>query len=422
MRRFLLLVCLFIFFHPTREVLATQQSALTLQDAIRIGLENNLKIAQSSGDYKKATHRHSKKVFFPNINASIGSGFAYNSSKLRYAVSSTEVAIHLPINLFDKYFSYQKNSLKLDIKRCELTLNEISKAAEIATAYFKVALEQKILEIRRTAMETSKQHNHQIELAYTAGKEPRSRYTNSLIQYNNDLVAFYEKENDLAKAKMDLCDLIGKRGDENFFVDAEIALSRRTESKFSNISVDSSNSLALAKYELSLANLNVSSLAYRLLPSISFKVGYRLDKDSLAWDKRISYGATTTFNIFEMINLNDEISCGNIDLDYLYRSALVNEVKLRTQLDTYLLLYKKQQEHLALIQKNLDLSMQNFRTMQEQYELGKISALEYKEAKRNSEICEVHLLKTLYQMKVYELKIISITCGSIEDFLNEVMS
>lgn len=416
MRKTLLLACLFLFFKNKKEALAAQP-VLTLREAISMGLENNLRIAQSTSDYKKATRRHSKKVFCPNLTASIGSGVGYNNLKLKYTVSSTDVSLHLPLNFLDKYLSYKENSTKLDIKRCELALNEISKLSEIASAYFKVVLEQKILETRRRAMEVSNEQKHQIEQAYSAGQEPKSRYTNALIQYNNDLVTCYQQEDALAKARVELCDLIGRSSADNFAVMPEIAPNPQIEQHLETAKVDASSSLALAKYELSLANLNLSSLWYKLLPTVSLKIRYKLNDESLSWDKRISYGASATFNLFEMINLNDELACGNIEVDRLSRAAVVNDVQLRVQLETYVLLYKRQKEHLALIQKNLELSMQNLRDMQKQYELGKISALDFKDAKRNVEIGEVSLLKTLYQMKVYELKIISSTCWDVEEFL-----
>jgi outer membrane protein len=377
---------------------------LSLQEAIRLGLENSIKTSKINSENKKAGHRNTAKIFFPNLSTTLNTGIRYNHLKSAYNKSS-DLTISIPINPIDKFFSYKKTSIEHMIKESEVSVETIEQINAIVLAYYKVVLEQQTLEVRKKSMEVSEYQKNEIKSTYDIGRESKLRYTNSLIQYNNDFSTYSQQEDALASAKLALCKKIGEKMDQDFYVDKTILLNNSINSDISEANITLSPRLNTKQHQIDMAKMKISVLWSTLLPSISARIGYDLNSKAKEWKENFTFGLSASLNIYEIINLSNELQCGNIDLDTSINDIAIEKLRLEMEFKTLVDLYNKQKMRHKLAQENLTLSLETFNIAQEQYRLGQISLLEYKEAKRNAETAELSTLSIMYQMKVSELNI-----------------
>lgn len=405
-KKFIIAALCFLF--KSTNITSFAAPLLSLQEAIRLGLENNLQIKNSNNEYIKAGHKNTAKIFFPNLSTGLNTGFGYDPLKSEYK-NSSDLSLSIPINPIDKYFVYKKNSIEHKIKESEALVTTIQQINAIALAYYKVVLEQQTLEMRKKSMEVSEHQKNEIKSTYDLGRESKLRYTHSLIQYNNDFSAYSQQEDALSNAKLALCKLIGRKMEEDFEVMKTIVLNDSVMNGLSIKSINSSPQLIVKQHSIDMADMKISALWSKLLPSINAKIGYKLNNNnSKEWNHNLTFGFSASLNIYDIINLNNDLQCSNIDLDTSLNDAAVKKLHLEMELNSTLDFYNKQKVRYKLAQDNLDLSLETFNMAQEQYRLGQMSLLEYKEAKRNAETAELNVLNIAYQMKISELSIVTL--------------
>lgn len=211
--------------------LTEAQDKLTLQQAIQMGIANNLDVNQSNLLMQKAdvNWKQSKAAMLPNLNVSVDHGInqgrsidpytnGYINQKVDYASYGASSNILL-FNGASLHNLIQSNSLAYDASKMELQQVKDNLTINIILAYLNVLSAADILEnSRSTRIVTGKQVDR-LDILNKAGAISPSQYFDLKGQYANDEIAVADNEAALETAKLNLAQLLNIPYNKNMDVE-----------------------------------------------------------------------------------------------------------------------------------------------------------------------------------------------------------
>lgn len=394
-----------IFFLSLSITNVVYAETLSLQEAIKTGLENNINIINARNASKKSRNKYTLKIFIPNMKLGFKDHFTYDTKTDQFQ-SSKDLVLSLPINLVDKLYSYKKVGIEQnldDSKFQDLVLKHIY---DIAQAYYTVIFEQQKLSVLKINIEVSRQHKEDMKRSCDLGRESKLHYTSAVINHNNELSALALQEESFVNAKANLCLLIGRKNDIDFTVESSIVINDISTTILSQMNVATSSELKTKQYAIDLANLQTKIIWTKIIPTFATSIHYKLDKtNGDTWKDRVSFGISASINLYDLANLSNDLQSAYIDNDNALSDMSIKKTHLHNQLKTAIMKYETKKANYLLEKENVELSRENFLAVKQQYAIGQLSNLEYNDAKKNAETAELNLFRKIYEIKLAELNI-----------------
>lgn len=347
------------------------QNKLTLQQAIEMGIANNIDVNQSDLLSQKAdiALKQSKANMLPNLNVSADHGInqgrsidpytnGYINQKVDYASYGASSNVLL-FNGFSLQNNIKANSLGYQASKMELQQAKDNLTINIILAYLNVLSAEDILENSRNQQGVTSKQVDRLNILNQSGAIPPSQYYDLKGQYADDEIAVADNEAAVATAKLDLAQLLKIPYDKNMDVEklpvdvfnvgyvaqpdkiydtalqqfAQIkAVHFRTESAQKNIrymqgqlyptlslsgNVNTNYSSA-ATQSIFLNTTDVPSSDYVVVNGSQVPV---ITKQNNYNNQKITYGSQLNNNLFTTVNLGLSIPIFN-------RSQVRNQVKL----------------------------------------------------------------------------------------------
>jgi outer membrane protein len=196
------------------------QKKLTLQQAVHMGIANNLDVNQSNLLSQKAaiTLQQSKAAMYPNLNASLEQGInqgrtndpitnAFINQNVNYSSygASTNVVLFngssIQNNIKANALGYKASKMELQQAKDNVTIN-------IILAYLNVLSAEDVLEnSRQLEVVTSKQVDR-LDILNKSGAIPPSQFYDLKGQLANDEIAVVDNQAALETAKLNLSQLL----------------------------------------------------------------------------------------------------------------------------------------------------------------------------------------------------------------------
>lgn len=207
------------------------QKKLTLQEAIQMGIANNIDVNQSNLQMQKAdiNWKQSKTYMLPNLNVSADHGInqgrsidpytnGYINQKVDYASYGASSSIllfngsSLQNNIKSNALGYQASKMELQQAKDNLTIN-------IILAYLNVLSAEDILENSRNQQVVTGKQVDRLNILNQSGAIPPSQYYDLKGQYANDEIAVVDNQAALETAKLNLAQLLNIPYDKNMDVE-----------------------------------------------------------------------------------------------------------------------------------------------------------------------------------------------------------
>ena len=200
--------------------IALAQKKLTLQQAIQMGIANNINVNQSDLLSQKAniTFKQSKAAMLPNLNATANQGInqgrtndpitnAFINQNINYSsygASSSVVLFNglaLQNNIKANSLGYEASKMELQQAKDNLTIN-------IILAYLNVLSAEDILANSRNQQDVTSNQVDRLNILNQSGAIPPSQYYDLKGQYANDQITVVDNQSALETAKLDLSQLL----------------------------------------------------------------------------------------------------------------------------------------------------------------------------------------------------------------------
>jgi outer membrane protein len=419
------------------------QNVLSPEEAIAISLQNNfnIQLAQNA----KVIARNNTSFFntgeLPSVRLNSGVNYGVNGSEISYndaniPASSTWVTNGLDYNagISVDYLIYDFGGRKLNKEKLQELLSsaeleerrvvELNLLATLAS-YYNIAQIQENLYAQEEVLEISRDRKERASYQFEFGKNNRLAVLNAAVDINRDSIDYLNLLQQLDNEKRDLNLLLGREIDTPFEIDTSLEFQDLLS--YDNLLADALNKnidLLLLKKDRQLSELdrkiNDTSLKPRINASSSLGLFGAVNDSKPAisdqFASEYAAGVTLSWNLFDggYAKVRDD----NLRIAIENQSLLLEQQKkeiLRDLKNTWTS-YQNQLYIMEVEAANLETAKINFERTSEQFKLGRISSVEFRQAQLNNLIAQVNYNRAKFIAKVNELQLLQISGNLIEAF------
>lgn len=413
------------------------QNILTAEDAVKIGLKNNydIQIAKNNREIAENNSGFGTAGFLPTLNATgaytvsnteqdTDSPFSFGDTDNR----TKNAQISLNWTLFDGFKMFIDNSKYNELQKLGeyQSRNAIENSViGILRNYYNVVQQKQLLEVLKNSSEISRLRMEKEQVKKDLGSSSSTDFLNARVSFNNDRSSYLKQELQLLIAKKDLNLALGRQPETEFDVQEQILVSmpELNMDEILELSLGNNKSFLISKQNKLIAekNLSVSKSVYYPKLSLNANYGYvnsytdRLGvlsdtsriKNSDIESKNInkSIGLTLSFNLFN--GFRDKINFQNAWLEAknqehnFYKSInMLNGLahEKYTSLNKQIEITKLEEENVIAAQQNLQL-------LQDLFQVGAASSLEFRDAQVNLARSQANLIAAKFQAKLLRLEL-----------------
>jgi outer membrane protein TolC len=412
------------------------QNILTLEEAIRIGLENNfaIKIAQKDQLIAENEVTLGNAGFLPIIDAVGNRTFTIEDTDLLFLdgrVQSVQSAksdllngiVTLQWTIFNgmgMFIAMERLQELQKTGQLNARITVESTISEIYNTYYLLVLESERLKVFENSVEVSKVRLGIAKDLYEVGRTSKLEYLAAQVDLNADQSALIQQQEILFNIKVDLNRLLGRDLLIDYSVMDEIILAENIllEDLRERLLVSNTN-LQLARRNRNIAELQMRELRAQRLPELRVVGGYRFNRSQAEagfvlqnQSSGFNYGLQAVFNIFNGFNQSRQIQNARI----MTETSELQYRDLEAQIDSELTkFYQSYQNNLSLLElenMNLEIARENAAIALDRYKLGRSTPLELREAQRNEVDAESRTLNASYSVKAAEIELLRLS-GSI---------
>lgn len=419
-----MLVVLSIFSSST---LVYAQEKLTLQEAIRIALQNNydIKLIKNETQIAKNNANLGNAGMLPIVTGDFSTGGSRQNT-LQTQASGTERRINgarnsnmgygvgLDWTVFDGFSMFANyDRLKALEQQGEKNATQqiLTTITDVLSAYYNVAKQQQLVIAADSTIDISAFRLRIADSKLKIGRGSKLDVLAAQVDYNTDTSSYLQQKNLLDNYRVTLNELLARDVNIKFTVDNAFDIEENLNYTSLASQLEQLNpALQSAILNKRIAELSLKQVQGNRYPQISINSGYDFNRSQSPTGfntqfraRGFSYGLTATVNIFNGFlqrqnERNAKINISNAELQLNQTKQNLNAQLTSAYQDysTFLELAKLERGNIEIATQNLDITL-------DKYRLGNITPLELREAQRNFIDANNRYLEIKYQGKLAEI-------------------
>jgi outer membrane protein TolC len=413
---------------------AQETALLTKSKAVNLALDNNygIKIATNRTKIAKNNASTLNSGYLPIITANAGANYSNNStdltsqngieSEVKNAEQKTyNASIGLNYTLFDGFgrkYNYQKLKENYNLSELEAKTIIENSLLQLFSMYYQVAEFTENKKIINESLLISKDRLKRAQYAYEYGQNTKLAILNAEVDVNNDSINLINAQRLLANAKRDLNVILGRNVNTNFNVETNVKFelafdlqTLQTKAKQHNVEV------LKATKNIELSNFDIKINKSNYLPSLSFNTSYGANKNDN--DATFTYADQLTKGLSAGLSLNWSLFDGGLTKTKVANAKIISEnLKIEREQTINLLerdvanaleVYNNSLFILASEEKNVETNQRNFNRTNEQFKLGQVTSIEFRQAQLNLINSRSNLNRAKFDAKIAELNLLVLT-------------
>jgi outer membrane protein TolC len=420
--------------------MAISQEVLTIEEAIRIGLEKSysIQIAQNNVEIASNNNTLGNAGYLPSLALNVNQSnnfqdrYQENSDETTSSISgyptySLSSAVQLNWTLFDGFSMFiQKEKLELFQAQSELLfLIEVENTiADIVYTYYNIALNEKLFRSYNEQLALSRQRLDVAREKSKIGVGYQLQELQAEVDFRADSAQLIRQRNRVVNLKADLNQLLIREADVNFSINMEIPVPKlvSVEEVYEKI-INQNEAILNARITAQISELELSEAKSSRYPEINLFSSYNFSHTGTPEGQVQIYrtlgptvGIGASISLFNGFNANRRINNARIlaenqrikqeDLALRLKSAafkMVNELNQAIDL-------------VCVEEKSVSLALQNTEAAWERYRLGAISDLELRESQNKLLDAQTRLLQAQMNAQAAEIEIRTLT-SEMEAFI-----
>ncbi|WP_035674521.1 TolC family protein [Flavobacterium sp. 83] len=403
------------------------QEVLTIEDAVKIALENNyeIKIASNNllidktnvssgnaGMLPKATATITDNNGIQNISQTRSDGTV---NKLDNAKNnSLTYGVGLDWTVFDGFKMFAKMDQLKQLQKlgeAQLKLTIITKISDVHATYFDLVQQQQQLSALDSTIVISNQRLTLAQNRFTIGKASKLEVLNAQVDLNTDKVTLLRQKELLANTKIQLNHILARDAKIDFKVVDLIVVDNTLVLAELNALAEKQN----PQLETQIINKNVVELQLKQIkagryPTVKLNTGYNFSESqsSLGFttqssSRGLNYGFSASLNLFDGFAQNRNEKISQIQIDNSKIAIDQQNQILNSQLATSYQTYLTNLELITLEEKNEAIAKQNLNITLDKFRIGTITTLEFRTAQLNYVNAKVRYNDAQFQAKLSEI-------------------
>lgn len=410
------------------------QEQLTKEAAVKIALENNYGIKIAYNNLKIAENNKGllNSGYLPTLTGNAGATYNTDDTEavflngdvtnLDNAKSSRfNASVSLNYTLFDglgRMYNYKQ--LKEQYNLSELQARETieNTLLQLFTVYYNVAQLTENVTLLNESLKISKNRLNRAEYQFDFGQNTKLAVLNAEVDVNNDSILLLNNKQLLSNAKRDLYVVLGKNEVPLFTIDTEVVFNI-TASKQQLLEETKSNNVRLLQIE---KNIKVSDFQLKAnqsgyLPTIGLTSTYGWSKNNNnsssflleSTNTGISTGFSLRWDLFNGGRTRTQVQNAKISYDTQLLSKKQTELQVLRDFNNAWEDYQTKIYVFQTQEKNVQTNKRNFSRSDEQFKLGQITSIEFRQAQVNLLNAQSNSNQAKYDAKNAELKLLQLT-------------
>jgi len=419
------------------------QEVLTKDEAVAIALENNYGIQRALNTERIAENNASlyNSNYLPTVSANAGASYNSRTTEFQREDGDSNInkgqsenlnaSVALNYTLFDgmgRKYNYKQLKERYNLSELETRTVIENTLLEIFTVYYEVARLTAEQNNIRASLEISKQRMQRANFAFEYGQSTKLQLLNAEVDMNNDSISYINTERLLTNAKRDLNLLLGRDITTEYQVDTDVSFelffneSELIESaKLLNVEMQKIDASAL------ISDYGIKVSKSGLYPRLNFSSAYSFNEtinnnpNNLAFINRLqitkgfNVGVSLNWNIFDGGATKTRIANAKITAENVQVSKDETTKQLERNVINALNVYNNALFILQAEETNVATNQLNFERTEEQYKLGQINSIEFRQAQINLLNAQSNLNTAKFSAKNAELFLLQVS-GQLLDY------
>ncbi|MBW8199879.1 TolC family protein [Flagellimonas abyssi] len=403
------------------------QEVLTVEEAVKIALENNYQIKTAKNDLRmdETAVTPGQAGMLPQVTASIvDNNSVQNLSQTR--VDGTEVerdnaknsnlsyGVALEWTIFDglrMFANYEQLKETEKLGEAELKQAILGKVGDVMTTYYDLVQQQQQLSALDSTLLISEQRVELAQNRFTIGKASKLEVLNAQVDLNTDKTQMQRQQELHKNTKILLNEQLARDLKIDFKVIPEIFVDQQLNlEELENQVVEENPQLQAEKISKRISELQLKQIKASRYPSIYVTTGYNIGNSTseLGFSTRsqsngFNYGFGASLNLFDGFNQNRNEKIGKIALENAEIAIAEQEQSLTSMVNSTYQTYLTNISLMELEEKNESIAKENLDITVEKYRIGIIPTIEFRTAQLNYINAKVRNSNAKYQAKVSEI-------------------
>lgn len=411
------------------------QVILELEDAVRIGLENNfsIRIAENEALISENDNSIGNAGFLPTISAdgSINERVQDNVTVFdnpnisdrndEGAVTTVyDYGVNATWRIFDgltMFATLDRLSNEMELSEAQVQLQVENVLADIITGYYEIAGQQKAADVLNNTVEISEERIRIAETKRDLGSGSEYELLLARADFNTDRAALIRANTNLNQLKVILTSILSDSVMADFSVQPEIELTDRLNyQNLLNETLKENQELKIARLNEQVAEAEIREIRGDWMPDIDVTGGYGYSRteassgfsefsESRGW----RYGISASISLFDGFNKNRRMQNARIRLKNQELSKRDLEIRITAELSRIYAQYTDALDLIELEKENLEINKETVSIALERFELGTINSIELREAQQSLLNAENRLIEAQIAAKSAEVELLRLS-------------
>lgn len=422
-----------------------QQNLLSKEEAAKLALENNFGIQVAKNQVAIADNNASvlNSGFLPTLTGNASANYQRDDNTIEFPGQLTQDGSPRPdLNLYkaeaQRYGSslaanymlfdglgrlYNYKRLQEQYQLSELQARETieNTMLQLFSVYFEIARLTENEKVLQQALEISIQRIQRAEYAFEYGQNTKLDILNAQVDMTNDSINLLNARQQLVNAKRDLNVVLNQDLNKTFEVDTlvnfipKITLQNYlSEAKLNNVAVlQTEKNLAINTYDI-----KVNKSGYLPTLGLTGSYGWNINQSAASAffpgtnnfnTRNFGLGAALTWNLFD--GGGTSVRVKNSKIAYENQELLKQQILLEVDRDLQnaLNIYENRLAIFDIQAQNVLTNLNNFERSKEQFQLGRITSIEFRQAQINLMNAQTNKNLAKYDAKLAELQLLQLT-------------
>ncbi len=404
------------------------QNTLTLDEALKIGLENNyaIKLARNATLINTTNNTLGNAGILPVVALNFGQTFNINNTRQEFFSgdirSGNNVNTNIGnANIVGTWTAFNGLQMFINKDRLEeiqnlgmlqLQFQIENTTSQIMLQYFNVEQQEKRIDIIKKAINISKERIQLAKIKEDLGSGSGLAVIQAEVDINADSSSLMQQQLILKNMKVSLNDLLARSPDIDFVTETSPIFVPLGYNELMSNALQRNKLLDIADKNIQIANLEIKQRVANIYPTIDINAGYNINRLNaeigiLKFNQNtgVSFGLTGRWNIFNGFNNKRDIQIAklNVESQKINKESTINTLKADISLAYNIYTYATEME--SIEQKNITLAKRNLDITAEKLKSGAITPIELRQAQQNLIDVEFRKLAANFNAKIAMLEL-----------------